>query len=358
MAGAAKHTNESARAALQAMGGSILFEKVLTSSDVNGTGRLVIPKSQAEAHFPFLEQQQGMVMSLTDTEGNQHSFRFRFWVNNQSRMYLLENTIEVQAQYKMVAGDVLVFAKLPDGTYAICGRKGTKDDVSRKPAVRRSKDDASPGEGKGAKRARARGGGADSAKHKRARQKQAAQAIQSMFTYWSGYSLPMRKDGVFRAVPNSAAQEGDKVLAQCGAWSAIVSVGGELFQAFFDTLDAANAALEAALQSKAEEAAPTPSGAETPAGAAAGGSAPASRGPSEEPPPAAGGPALALAPGVPGAAAAEAAASEGAAAGAAPADGVPQPQQEQQEQEQQQQQQAREPAVEQAEQQPVLPLLS
>lgn len=26
-----------------------------------------------------------MVMSLTDTEGNQHSFRFRFWVNNQSR---------------------------------------------------------------------------------------------------------------------------------------------------------------------------------------------------------------------------------------------------------------------------------
>lgn len=80
--------------------------------------------------------------------------------------------------------------------------------------------------------------------------------IQSLLSYWSGYSLPMRRDGVFRAVPNTAVmQEGDRVLAQYGAWSAIVSVGGELFQAFFDTHEAANAALEAALQSKGEEAA-------------------------------------------------------------------------------------------------------
>lgn len=108
--------------------------------------------------------------------------------------------------------------------------------------------------------------------------------VQSLLTYWSANSLPMRKDGVFRAVPNSAmqvraprctvclgnarvpsdsrparsaqqlqvssacfcvgatthwhpcaqplwTQEGDKVVAQFGAWSAIVSVGGELFQA-------------------------------------------------------------------------------------------------------------------------------
>ena len=110
--------------------------------------------------------------------------------------------------------------------------------------------------------------------------------VQGLFGYWSASSLPMRKDGVFRAVPNSAlqvpaaprcvpgnarclqrgrraangcpqnctlarswhplpplrdaaaapapppcAQEGDKVVAQFGAWSAIVSVGGELFQA-------------------------------------------------------------------------------------------------------------------------------
>jgi hypothetical protein len=76
---------ESAKAALKAMGGSILFEKVLTSSDANGTGRLVIPKGQAEAHLPFIEEQQGTTLQATDPEGGKHSFRFRFWVNNQSR---------------------------------------------------------------------------------------------------------------------------------------------------------------------------------------------------------------------------------------------------------------------------------
>ena len=30
--------------------------------------------------------------------------------------------------------------------------------------------------------------------------------VQSLFSYWSASSLPMRKDGVFRAVPNSALQ--------------------------------------------------------------------------------------------------------------------------------------------------------
>lgn len=42
-------------------------------------------QSQAEAHFPFLELQSGMMLHVTDTEGGQHDFRFRFWLNNQSR---------------------------------------------------------------------------------------------------------------------------------------------------------------------------------------------------------------------------------------------------------------------------------
>ncbi|KAI7843626.1 hypothetical protein COHA_002866 [Chlorella ohadii] len=209
-----EYNAEGAKAALKAMGGSILFEKVLTSSDANGTGRLVIPKGQAEAHLPFLEEQQGTTLHATDPEGAKHSFRFRFWVNNQSsRMYLLEDTMGVQQKYGLSAGDVLVFAKMEDGTYGVCGRKGTKDDVSRKPGVRRNSSGAlaaegsSPGEGGRAsgKRQRSRGV-ADSAKSKRLKQKQGEQAVQSLFSYWSASSLPMRKDGVFRAVPNSALQ--------------------------------------------------------------------------------------------------------------------------------------------------------
>lgn len=59
--------------------------QVLTSSDVNGTGRLVIPKSVAEAHFPLLEIQQGMTLRVTDTLSRKHTWRLRFWVNGQSR---------------------------------------------------------------------------------------------------------------------------------------------------------------------------------------------------------------------------------------------------------------------------------
>ena len=285
------------------------------------------------------------------------------------------------------AGDVLVFARLPEGRYAIAGRQGTKDDVSRKPPTRRAPSgggaasDGSPAGGGGepnaapSKRRRSRGG--ESLKAKRLKAKQAAQEVgwggreamalpalcspahhlqtrwqacsachasihhacdaapwvgwgaqlqwfgvalpsprglesgsdgagfaptalgcrcwgsnawsrsrplrqsatsgralqklgaasealgaaasawapaagavpatiphllphqlprwvqvQSMMGYWSGQSLPVRRDGVFRAAPPSAgAEAGDRVVAQYGAWSAIVWLGGELFQA-------------------------------------------------------------------------------------------------------------------------------
>ncbi|KAI3431438.1 hypothetical protein D9Q98_004490 [Chlorella vulgaris] len=295
----AKFTKEEAKAALRGMGATLLFEKVLTTSDVNGSGRLVIPKNQAENHFPHLDQPTGTMLKLTDTDSNQHSFRFRFWINNQSRMYLLEHTNAVLTQFNMVAGDVLVFAKMPDGNFAVCGRQGTKGDVSRRPAARRTSGNVS----EGGKRGRA----LESAKSRRLRQKQSAQAVAGMFGYWAATSLPMKKDGVFRAVPHfNGSQEGDKVVAQCGAWSAIVKVDGELFQAFFDTLEAASAALDAALQVSAAEqlaeeaemnaalaarvaavSAPSsaaPGGATTAGGTTtAGGSEPLSRGTSVEP---------------------------------------------------------------------------
>lgn len=48
--------------------------------------RFVPPQSQAEAHFPRLEEQSGMSLAMTDTEGETHTLRFRFWANNQSRL--------------------------------------------------------------------------------------------------------------------------------------------------------------------------------------------------------------------------------------------------------------------------------
>ncbi|GAB4814049.1 hypothetical protein N2152v2_001095 [Parachlorella kessleri] len=221
-----------ARQRFRELGATLLFEKVV-----------------AETHLPPLESQQGITLPLVDTDGKKHTFKFRFWINNQSRMYLLENTQEVQSKCKLQVGDVLVFGKLIDGTYIVTGRKGTKDDLSRKPPIKRATSETGGKEG-------ARKGSAqkqqkpqvESLKKKRIQQKQAAQQVQSSYTYWNGYSLPARRDGVFRAVPNSAAQEGDKVVAQYGCWTAIVTLGGECFQAFFENYDAAIAAFEAARQ--------------------------------------------------------------------------------------------------------------
>lgn len=97
---------------------------MLTTSDAAGTGRLVIPKvsywhcwapcmrvalhplasdtaappagtacsaprlcvqSLAEAHLPHLEEPSGILLEMADTDGGHHSFRYRFWINNQSR---------------------------------------------------------------------------------------------------------------------------------------------------------------------------------------------------------------------------------------------------------------------------------
>lgn len=144
------------------------------------------PQSQAEVHFPDIEAQTGIPLSVIDTFNKKHQLRYRFWINNASRMsvlravrgmeegsggkpprivvhscahhlqprehwsspscpchvhtsphrlesprYLLENTQDVIERYAMTVGDVLVFARNGDGQYYVCGRRGTKEDVSR-----------------------------------------------------------------------------------------------------------------------------------------------------------------------------------------------------------------------------------
>ncbi|KDD73307.1 hypothetical protein H632_c2318p0, partial [Helicosporidium sp. ATCC 50920] len=115
------------------MGARVLFEKTLTSSDANGAGRIVIPKGHAESHFPTLpgDDQKGIVLPMFDTFGKRHNFRFRYWINNASRMYLLEDAQAVVDKYSMGHGDVLIFGRLQDGMYAVTGRRGSKADLNR-----------------------------------------------------------------------------------------------------------------------------------------------------------------------------------------------------------------------------------
>ncbi len=61
----------------------------------------------------------------------------RFWVNNQSRMYLLEGTAALQHQYHLKSGDVLIFAQKADGTVVLAGRPPTPADAAKKPPLKR-----------------------------------------------------------------------------------------------------------------------------------------------------------------------------------------------------------------------------
>lgn len=44
----------------------------------------------ARAHLPNLDEKGGMHLECVDTFGHKHRFRYCSWINNSSRMYLLE----------------------------------------------------------------------------------------------------------------------------------------------------------------------------------------------------------------------------------------------------------------------------
>ena len=44
----------------------------------------------ARAYLPSLEDKQGIHVDMIDTFGTRHRFRYCSWINNSSRMYLLE----------------------------------------------------------------------------------------------------------------------------------------------------------------------------------------------------------------------------------------------------------------------------
>ncbi|KAL7088850.1 hypothetical protein ACP275_13G153600 [Erythranthe tilingii] len=101
-----------------------LFEKMLSASDAGRIGRLVLPKKCAEAYFPLITQPEGLPLSVLDVKGNEWKFQFRFWPNNNSRMYVLEGITPCIQSMQLQAGDVVTFSRLePEGKLVMGGRK-------------------------------------------------------------------------------------------------------------------------------------------------------------------------------------------------------------------------------------------
>ncbi|XVF13846.1 hypothetical protein REPUB_Repub09cG0003700 [Reevesia pubescens] len=85
----------------------------------------------AEAHLPFLESKEGILINMDDLDGlHVWSFKYRFWPNNNSRMYVLENTGEFVNTHGLQLGDfIMVYQDSQNQNYVIQAKKASDQDV-------------------------------------------------------------------------------------------------------------------------------------------------------------------------------------------------------------------------------------
>ncbi|KAK9201384.1 hypothetical protein WN944_016586 [Citrus x changshan-huyou] len=114
-----------------------LLQKVLKQSDVGNLGRIVLPKKEAETHLPELEARDGISIAMEDIGTSRvWNMRYRFWPNNKSRMYLLENTGDFVKANGLQEGDfIVIYSDVKCGKYLIRGVKvrqpGPKSETKR-----------------------------------------------------------------------------------------------------------------------------------------------------------------------------------------------------------------------------------
>ncbi|KAI3943415.1 hypothetical protein MKW92_046524 [Papaver armeniacum] len=100
------------------------LRKVLSASDAGRIGRLVLPKACAEAYFPRISQPEGLPIRIQDIKGKDWMFQFRFWPNNNSRMYVLEGVTPCIQSMQLQAGDTVTFSRIdPEGKLLMGFRK-------------------------------------------------------------------------------------------------------------------------------------------------------------------------------------------------------------------------------------------
>ncbi|XP_028783516.1 B3 domain-containing transcription factor ABI3-like [Neltuma alba] len=115
-----------------------LLQKVLKQSDVGNLGRIVLPKREAETHLPELEERDGISIAMEDIGTCRvWNMRYRYWPNNKSRMYLLENTGDFVRANGLQEGDfIVIYSDVKCGKYMIRGVKvrqaaGTKVETKK-----------------------------------------------------------------------------------------------------------------------------------------------------------------------------------------------------------------------------------
>ncbi|GMH24420.1 hypothetical protein Nepgr_026263 [Nepenthes gracilis] len=110
---------------------TFLFQKQLQNSDVGPLRRMVLPKKAAETHLPVLEAKEGILIPMDDMDGlHVWSFKYRFWPNNNSRMYVLENTGDFVNTHGLQVGDyIMVYQDYVNLNYVIEAKKAYEQNV-------------------------------------------------------------------------------------------------------------------------------------------------------------------------------------------------------------------------------------
>ncbi|GAA0176562.1 DNA-binding transcription factor [Lithospermum erythrorhizon] len=103
-----------------------LFEKRLQKSDVGGLKRVILPKHPAESYLPTLQSKEGFFIWMDDMDG-EHCWKFKFWPNNTSRMYVLENTGDFTDEHNLEEGDHILFYQDCDTNEYVVQAKKDKD---------------------------------------------------------------------------------------------------------------------------------------------------------------------------------------------------------------------------------------
>lgn len=103
-----------------------LFEKLLSASDADHKlARLVIPKKCAEAFFPEITSPLGCPVKIQDTEGKEWELHFCYWINNGSKMYVLEGLKDYISSRQWQAGDIVTFYRIEPEKKLMIGLRKT-----------------------------------------------------------------------------------------------------------------------------------------------------------------------------------------------------------------------------------------
>ncbi|XP_021716770.1 B3 domain-containing transcription repressor VAL1-like isoform X2 [Chenopodium quinoa] len=123
-----------------------LFEKILSASDASRIGRLVLPKACAEAYFPPINQSEGLPLKIQDIKGNEWTFQFRFWPNNNSRMYVLEGVTPCIQSMQLQAGDTVTFSRIDPGGKLVIGYRKASNTLENTQTSSANPNGVAPGE--------------------------------------------------------------------------------------------------------------------------------------------------------------------------------------------------------------------